>query len=67
MSRLLKIFKEFLRKVIGLQVSILFITNTSEKNGRAIYLLKKKTKPQKERKKPKVFELSEDPIGKFVL
>jgi len=41
------------------------MSNTVESNGRGIFLLKKKSKPIKERKKPKIFEL-DDPIeGKF--
>lgn len=55
----------FLQRVIGFRVSFLFSNSFLEKNGKAVYLLKKKSKPHKERKKPKVFELSMDPEGVF--
>lgn len=57
--------RRFSQKAIGFQVRG-FISNTFiEKNGKAVYLLKKKSKPHKERKKPKMFDLSMDPEGVF--
>ena len=51
--------------MIGFQVSSLHLIIPLEKNGRAVFLLKKKAKLRKPRKEPKLFELAESLEGKF--
>lgn len=65
MFKYLKKCNEYLLKVIGFPVRLVLSNTFVEKNGKAIFLLKKKSKPQKERKKPKTFDLSLEPEGVF--